>query len=564
MGFNYQLPRCFIAGYMQFNNSFTGIKVIRRSKKEETKLRTQKFFALALALVLALGMTACGGSDSDAKPPAGSESTGTSSDKDGAAEQLIVLTGSDASTFDPHFCTDSATEIFNKNMYNNLVCFNSAMELQPELAEEWSISDDGMTWTFKLRQDVRFHDGTPFNAEAVKKTFERVLDEANGSPRRSVLVAISDIEAVDDYTVAITTDVQTGALLQQLAHPVAAIISPEALETYGDDYSQHPVGTGPYKFVEWKVGEELVLERNTDYFGGAPSVEKLLFRVVPEDATRALLLQSNQADVAMRLPVTEIERLKQQPDITISESDTVMTMYIALNNGKGALQDVRVRQALNYAVDKDVIVDDILDGMAAVADSPISLDTWGHADTMTYPLDVEKAKALLAEAGYPDGIDLELWTPVGRYLMDVQVSENLQAQWAKAGINVNIRQWEFQALMEEIKKGEFEMILLGWSPSTGDADQGLYPVFHSSQFPPNSNRAFYDNKEVDALMEQAKKEIDSDKRAELYKQAQEIIMDEAAWTFLYYPKQALAYRSNISGIEILPTEHILLGGVTKN
>ena len=521
-------------------------------------MRTQKFLALALALVLVLGMAACGGSDSGTNPQA--ESTADNE----AAEQLIVLTGSDASTFDPHFCTDSATEIFNKNMYNNLVGFNSAMELQPELSEQWSISDDGLTWTFKLRQDVKFHDGTPFNAEAVKTTFERVLDEATGSPRRSVLAAISDIEAVDDYTVAITTETQTGALLQQLAHPVAAIISPEALETYGDDYSQHPVGTGPYKFVEWKVGEELVLERNSDYYDGAPAVEQLLFRVVPEDATRALLLQSNQADVAMRLPVTEIERLKEQPDITISESDTVMTMYVALNNSKGALQDVRVRQALNYAVDKDVIVNDILDGMAAAADSPISLDTWGHADTMTYPQDAEKAKALLAEAGYPDGIELELWTPVGRYLMDVQVSENLQAQWAKAGITVNIRQWEFQALMEEIKKGEFEMILLGWSPSTGDADQGLYPVFHSSQFPPNSNRAFYDNQEVDALLEDAKKEIDPDKRAELYKQAQQIIMDEAPWTFLYYPKQALAYRSNISGIEILPTEHILLGGAIKN
>lgn len=345
---------------------------------------------------------------------------------------------------------------------------------------------------------------------------------------------------------------------------MAAIISPTALETYGEEYSSHPVGTGPFKFVEWKIGEELIMERNEEYFDDPPQVAKVYFRVVPEDATRSLLLESGSADIAMRLPVTEVERLEGNADISLSESDTVMTMYVALNNNKGALKDTRVRQALNYAVDKSIIVNDILGGLATVADAPISPYTWGYASIGTYSHDVEKAKQLLAEAGYADGLDLELWTPVGRYLMDTQVSENLQAQWAEAGINVKIRQWEFQALMSEVKKGEFDMVLLGWSPSTGDADQGLYPVFHSSQWPPASNRAHYNNATVDKLLEDAKVEVDSDKRAELYKEAQQIITDEAAWTFLYYPKQALAYRSNVSGIEVLPTEHILLEDVVKN
>ena len=266
----------------------------------------------------------------------------------------------------------------------------------------------------------------------------------------------------------------------------------------------------------------------------------------------------------MRLPATEIERLRDSKNIQFVEGETVMTMYVALNNSKGVLQNVKVRQAMNYAVDKNVIVNNILDGMATVADAPISPKTWGYASTMTYEHDVEKAKALLAEAGYPDGIDLELWTPAGRYLMDVQVAENLNAQWAEANIRVKIRQWEFQSLMSEVKKGEFDMVLLGWSPSTGDADVGLFRPLHSSQFPPNSNRAFYSNPQVDKLLEDAQTEVDMEKRADLYKQAQAIIMDEAAWTFLYYPKQALAVRSNVSGIEILPTEHIILEGVRKN
>lgn len=519
----------------------------------------RKTTAILLSVVMALMAAGCGGAGGGNTP----KDTSQSESESGGNETLIVLTGSDASTFDPHFCTDSATEIFNKNIYNNLVRFNKDMEIESDLAKEWSLSEDNLTWTFQLEEGVKFHDGTDFNAEAVKTTFERVLNEDLGSPRRSVLEAIQSINVVDDYTVEISTETPCGALLQQLCHPVAAIISPAAIEEYGEEISTHPVGTGPFKLTEWNTGESIVMERNDEYFKGAPAVAGVEFRVVPEDSARALLIQSGQADVALRLPVTETERLKNDQNVVIEDGNTVMTMYVALNNSKGVLQDARVRQALNYAVDKDVIVEDILGGMATVADAPIAPDTWGYASTMEYEYDVEKAKELLAEAGYPDGIELELWTPVGRYLMDTQVCENLQAQWKEAGITVNIRQWEFQALMSEIKKGEFDMILLGWSPSTGDADQGLYPVFHSTQFPPNSNRAFYNNAEVDQLLENAKVEVDENTRLEMYQQAQKIIMEEAAWTFLYYPKQALTYRSNISGIDMLPTEHILLENVTK-
>lgn len=522
---------------------------------------TKRIFALVLSAALALSLFGCGSKTN----PNNSGNSGSGSQAGGkVADELIVLAGADASTFDPHFCTDSATEIFLSNIYNGLVKFNTDMEIVPDLATEWSTSEDGLTWTFKLREGVKFHDGTDFNAEAVKISFDRIVNPDTGSPVRSTMSSITQVDVVNEYTVNVTTSFVNGSLLQKLARVAGAVISPAALETYGADLATHPVGTGPYKYVEWKVGEEIALERNEDYFDGAPMVQNLYFRVVPEDATRALLLQSGQADIAMRLPVTEIERLRNQDSISILDGDTVMTMYVALNNSKGVLQDVKVRQAMNYAVDKNVIVNDILGGMATVSDAPISTATWGYSSTMTYERDVEKAKTLLAEAGHPNGIDLVLWTPAGRYLMDVQVAENLQAQWAEANIRVTIRQWEFQSLMSEVKKGEFDMVLLGWSPSDADADTGLYRVFHSSQFPPNSNRAFYNNAEVDKLLEDAQVEADFEKRAELYKQAQQIIMEEAAWTFLYYPKQALAFRSNISGIEMLATEYIRLGGVVKS
>jgi peptide/nickel transport system substrate-binding protein len=477
--------------------------------------------------------------------------------------QLTVAIGTDASTFDPHFTTDTATEVLNKNLYNNLVRFNAKMEIVPDLATKWVVSPDGLTWTFDLREGVKFHDGTSFNAEAVKVNFERVLDQKTGSPRRSVLGMIKRIEAISPTRVKITTAYPTGSFLQQLAHPVAAIISPAAIAKYGKDLSRNPVGTGPFKLKEWVSGDKIVMERNPSYFEGAPQIGQLVWKIVPEDSSRTMMVESGQADVALRIPVADLQRLRAKSDLSLLEEPTVMTMYVALNNSRGPLKDVRVRQALNYAVDKEALVKYIVGNLGIVADAPISQSTWGYAKIGAYAFDQAKAKELLKQAGYAKGFEMELWTPVGRYLMDRQVAENLQAQLGEVGITVKIRPWEFQALMAEVKKGQFDSVLLGWSPSTGDADQGLYPVFHSSQFPPNSNRAFYSNPQVDKLLVDARQATNSQARLDLYRQAEKTIMDEAAWLFLYYPKQVVVTRANVKGVELLPTEHIVFAKATK-
>ena len=481
----------------------------------------------------------------------------------GGKTDFTVAIGTDASTFDPHFTTDSATEVLNKNLYNNLVRFNAKMEIVPDLATKWAVSPDGLTWTFDLREGVTFHDGTAFDATAVKTSFDRLLDEKTASPRRSVLGMIKTIEVVDPTKLRITTGYPAGSFLQQLAHPVAAIISPAAITKYGKDLSRHPVGTGPFKLVEWTSGDKIVMEANAKYFEGASAIERLVWKIVPEDFSRTMMIESGQADVAFRIPVADVARLRAKAGVAVLEGPTVMTMYVALNNSRGPLKDPKVRQAINYAVQKDVVVKDIVGGMGIEADAPISQSTWGYSKIGAYPLDRDKAKMLLKQAGYAKGFELELWTPVGRYLMDRQVAENLQAQLGEVGITVKIRPWEFQALMSEVKKGQFDAVLLGWSPSTGDADQGLYPVFHSSQFPPNSNRAFYNNPTVDKLLIDARQATDPKARLELYRQAEQIIMDDAAWLFLFYPKQVVLTRANVKGVELLPTEHILFAKATK-
>ncbi|MGA2082355.1 MAG: glutathione ABC transporter substrate-binding protein [Holophaga sp.] len=479
-------------------------------------------------------------------------------------KDIVVGIGTDASTLDPQLCTDSATEVINKNIYNNLVRFDPNMKLVPDLATSWSLAKDGLTWTFNLRQGVTFHDGTPFNAAAVKYNFERILDPKTASARRSVLAMIKTVEPVNDLTVKIVTDYPCGSFLYQLAHPVAAMISPTAAAKWGvQKFGLNPCGTGPLKLVQWEPSEKLEFEAFDHYWEGAPKFKTLTYSIVPEDETRALLLESGQIDVAFRLPVTEVQRLAGNKQIGLIITPTIMTMYVALNNQRGPLKDPNVRLALNLAVNKNSIVHDVVDDLATVADSVIPPGVWGYAKIGAYPYDPAQARKLLAKAGYPNGFEFTLWTPVGRYLMDKQMAEAIQAQMAAVGVKMKIQTWDFQALMSEVKKGQFDAVLLGWSASSADADQAMFPVFESTQFPPNSNRAFYKNAKVDEWLNEARKEVNPSKRAGLYKQAQKQIMADAPWILLCYPKQCVAYRYGVSGIEVLPTEHVLFARTTK-
>lgn len=453
-------------------------------------------------------------------------------------KDLVVGIGTDASTLDPHLCTDSATEVINKNIYNNLVRFDSNMKLVPDLATEWKLAKDGVTWTFKLRQGVTFHDGTPFNAAAVKFNLERILDPKTASARRSVMAMVGAVEAIDPTNVKITTTYPCGSFLFQLAHPVASMVSPAAVARWGNQkLGLNPCGTGPFKLVRWSPGEKLEFAPFEQYYEGAPKLKSLTYKIIPEDSTRALLLESGRIDVAFRLPVTEIQRLTVDKTLGIITTPTIMTMYVALNNQKGPLKDARVRQALNLAVNKTSIVNNVVNGYATVADSVIPPGVWGYSRIGAYPFDPAKARQLLAQAGYPNGFEFTLWTPVGRYLMDKQMAEAIQAQMAAVGVKMRIQTWDFQALMSEVKKGQFDSVLLGWSASSADADQAMYPVFESTQFPPNSNRALYKNAEVDKWLNDAKKEVNPARRALLYKQAQKQIMADAPWILLCYPKQ---------------------------
>ena len=278
------------------------------------------------------------------------------------------------------------------------------MEFVPALATEWSTSEDGRTWTFRLREGVKFHDGADFNAEAVKYNFERILDPEIGSPRRSMIEMVEKVEVVDEYTVAITTKTPFGPFLAQISSYNLGMLSPTTAGERGKGYAQNPAGTGPFKLKAWEPGDTLIFEANQDYWGGKPAIDELVFRVVPEDSTRIMLLKSGDVDAIAGVPAFEVETLKGDQNVVLISLPGFRTIYVGMNCQQKPFDDPRVRQAVNYAIDRQAIVDHLLRGVATVGVGPESTSIPGSVkDLPPYGRDVEKAKALLAEAGYPDG-----------------------------------------------------------------------------------------------------------------------------------------------------------------
>ncbi len=477
---------------------------------------------------------------------------------------IVFALGSDPISLDPPNQTDNPSEIVVRHIHDNLVEFNEKLEITPQLATGWDVSADGLTWTFKLRQGVKFHDGSPFDAQAVVATFKRNLDPKNRTQRTSLYEPfVAEVVAVDAHTVAFKLKEPFGALLSHLAHGAGGIVSPKALEKHGDKLGLNPVGTGLFSFVEWAPGDRVVLKRNDNYWKDKAKVEKLVFKPVPEAAARVIMLETGEADVVYPVPEVEVERLGKLKNVKVLTSHTNRAMYIGLNTAKKPFADVRVRQALNHGVDKEAIVKTIMKGMATPSKSMLAALTWGSAEVGFYKYDPEKAKKLLAEAGLPNGFEANLWTPEGRYAMDIQICEAVAGQLKKIGVNVKIRKMEWAAFLRALRKAPqestHEMYFLGWSTSTGDADWGLRPMFHSGNFPPDGgNRCYYKNDEVDRLLNLGMKTSDQAKRKEAYAKAQQILFNEAAWLMLHDMDQSVGVARSLEGVTIWPIEIVLV------
>jgi len=482
----------------------------------------------------------------------GSKETGGS-----GKDELVVAQGADPKSLDPHASNDQPSSRVNKQIYNTLVEATEDMEIEPGLAESWEQVDE-TTWRFKLREGVKFHNGEELRASDVKFSLDRMMN----SPEVAHIVgAVESVEIEGDYTVIIKTKEPFAPILAHLAHTAASILNEKAVTEAGDDYANNPIGTGPFKFVSHDAGDKVTLERFDDYFGEPAKVNTLIFRNIPEGTNRTIGLKTGEIDIAYDIEPIDLGKVREDDKLVLIEEESLSTSYIGFNTKKAPFHDVRVRKALNHAVNVDEIIEVVLEGAGKKATGPINDKVFGYnKDLKGYEYDPEKAKELLAEAGYPDGFKTTIWTndsPVR-----VRIAELVQAQLKEVGVEVTIEEVEWGAYLERTAAGEHDMFILGWVTVTGDADYGLYALFHSSQHGGAGNRTFYTNSEVDKLLDQGRTSIDEGERLEVYAKAQELIVEDAPQLFLYFQTQNAGVQSNVEGFRLHPAGHHKLVNVS--
>ncbi|MCR3921288.1 MAG: glutathione ABC transporter substrate-binding protein [Firmicutes bacterium] len=480
-------------------------------------------------------------------------------------DTLIVAQGTDVEYLDPHGIASTPAAIVVEHIFDTLVTLDENFEVVPRLATSWEVSDDGLEWTFELRDDVTFTDGTKFNAEVVKFNIERLLDPDVQVLLRSYIIMADSAEVVSEYVVKIKLKYPHAPFLHRLTASSNAMVSPAAVEQYGEDMSANPVGTGPYTVADWVKGEQLVLERNDEYWGEAPAMKTIIFKPVTEDNARVTMLEAGDVDVIVRVPPLEATRLSENEDLVVQQAASTRAIYLGLNVTDERLKDVRVRQALNYAIDKQEIVDVILSGAGRPLDSPLLEEMFPYKKVGPYEFDPEKAKELLADAGYADGFSMTFYYTEGRYLMDKRVAEAIQSYLADVGVDVELKTMEWASYLafirQPIEETETQMFMLGWGPWILDGDQMLYPMFLSEQAPPaGSNYGFYVNEEVDSLLQEGTSTTVESERVAAYGRAQELIWQDAPWVFLHSEEQIVAMKKGLEGVVVLPIEQLRLAG----
>lgn len=460
-----------------------------------------------------------------------------------AAEKVFVFgRAADTVALDPADVTDGQSNKVTGQIFDTLVTFaNDSTEIVPCLATSWETSEDGLTWTFHLRKDVKFHDGTPFNADAVVFSFERQRDKEHPAHQgkfaywNSMFSLVEYTKKIDDMTIEMKLKTPYAPFLSNMGVSNVRIVSPTAMMKDGVEYSRsHPVGTGAFKFVEWKKGDRIVLEANDDYWGGRPFLDRLIFRVFPDDTARVMALLAGEVHGIADVTPDNINMLKQEKrdDLKVIANVGMNVGYISMNMDKKPFDNLKVRQAIAHSVNKEQIVKDIFKGMADPAKNILPPTLWGYNDDVKdYEFDLDKAKQLLVEAGYPDGFETEMWyMPVSRpYLPESKlVAQVIQRDLSKIGVKVNLLTFDWATYLSKMSDLEHTICMRGWMGDNGDPDNFLYVLFDKDQAVKGQarNSSAYRSEEYHNYMIEAQKTIDVKKRAELYKAAQQLFHDD--------------------------------------
>ena len=489
---------------------------------------------------------------------------------------LIVGQVAEPKSLDPQAVTAVNDFRIVINLYDGLVRYKEgSLEVEPALATSWKITDAGKVYTFTLRKGVKFHDGTPFNAQAVKFNFDRMLDDKHPQhdtgpfPLAFFFKAIKQTRVIDDNTVQFKLDKPYAPLLSNLAYPTGLIVSPTAVKKYRKDYGRHPVGTGPFKFVKWESNRLVSVAKNVDYWDGAPKLNAVVFRPITDANTRVTELLSGGLDLMVEVPPDNVAMFAKDKAYTVYQQAGPHLWFLILNMKEGPFKDKRVRQAVNYAINKQALVDDVLQGTATVATGPTpAAFGWAYNNKLKpYPYDPAKAKQLLKEAG-ATGAQLTFYVAEGGsgMLNPIAMGTAIQADLARVGLKVKIQTYEWNTFLGKVNpglQGKADMAEMAWM--TNDPDTLPYLALRTAAWPDKGgfNSGYYSNKEVDKLLQQARETTDQAKRASLYKRMQKIVYNDAPWAFIANWKQNAVTTQQVKGFHLQPSFLLVLKNTYK-
>lgn len=477
---------------------------------------------------------------------------------------IVFDLGSEPENLDPPQTLAYTTSLLAGQMFEPLVRFaHGTLEVEPWLAESWESSEDGLDWTFTLREGVTFHDGTPFNAEAVKFSFDRQMDEESpyyAMGQWTTTVDLSIIESVtvdDEKTVSFRLTGPYSKFLERMTGALDWIVSPAAVEQFGEAFLENPVGTGPYVFDRWEKGQQVVLRRNETYWNGTPGLDEIYFRAIPEEGARLAALLGNEVNMSLDIGPETVDLLRASPGHTIASGPTGAVWFLAMNVESEPFKDLKVRQAVNYAVDKRAIVEDVLRNTVEVAHGPLApaYAEYNPAVEEFFSFDPEKAKALLAEVDWPADREVVFRCSIGGsgMLLPEEMATVIQDNLRAVGMQTRLEVTEFVSWMDAIRNEQNELTVMSWNVAPTEPDYVFNGILSKGSFPPGFNTSFWSDPEMEELLAEALNTPDPEVAKAAYMRAQEIVMEQAPIVPVCHRQQIYGYANTIQNFSPTPS-----------
>ncbi len=511
-------------------------------------MKIKSIVFLFLVFIASFTFVACGSKKSETAATTTSAAATTTATADkGFKDTVIIAQGADVTSFDPHVGKETPAVAVTSNIFDTLVDVDPVSgEVIPQIAESWEQLDD-LTYRFKIRKGLKFHNGEDLTADDVKFSIERGIASAAIS---YLLNFIDTVTVEDEYTVTIKTLAPYAPTLRNLAVPYAAIVPKDYVEANPDILKTKPVGTGPYKFVSWSQNDSIKLEAFDDYYAGAPKTKNITVKIIPEAAQRTIALETGEIDIAYDLTTSDAKRVDNENGLTLLQIPSLSCYYLTFNMRKAPFDNKLVRQAISYAIDRQLLIDTVNGGSGEAATALVAPAVFGFYNPGELEYNPEKAKELLKEAGYPNGFTCTLW--VNSNQSRVEMCQAIQAMLMDVGITCKVEVLEFGAYISRTTTGEHDMAFFGWVTSTKDADYTYYSLEHSSQQGAAGNRSFSDDPTIDALVEKGRTSADSEARLEAYEDLAIYLKDFMNNAPLIYTSLNAGINDKVQGFSLDP------------